>query len=216
MVLFKTRHALEILESEARAAAFVGFTSIDLHDPSVRRLADRALHVCGWNPYKGTDAVLNAWSRHPEWPSLRVVSQLPMTQRQLSNIQPVRKRIAAAALHRLQNECVVHVCPSEVEGFGHTLVEALSCGTIVITTDAPPMNELITPGEGFLVRYSGTAAKAAGMRYFVDPEHLTETLDEVWRLDSRVRTQFAAAARARYESLTASFHRRLSEVLAGV
>ena len=67
LVLFKTRHAMGILASEAKAAAFIGFTSPDRRDPSVCTRWGTALHICGWNPHKGTAAILSAWSRHPLW-----------------------------------------------------------------------------------------------------------------------------------------------------
>jgi glycosyltransferase involved in cell wall biosynthesis len=45
-------------------------------------------------------------------------------------------------LTTLQNQCLYHIQPSESEGFGHVLFESLATGSVTITTDAPPMNEL--------------------------------------------------------------------------
>src|SRR5258708_14428823 len=162
VVLFKTRPAMSILASEAKAAGFVGFTSPDRRDSSVSPRWDAALHVCGWNPHKGTDAVVGAWSRHPEWPHLTVVSQLPVSASPSGNVEFLTTRIADARLQRLQNECAIHVCPSEVEGFGHTLMEGMSCGAVILTTDAPPMDELVSTDEGFLVPHASTQPMGAG------------------------------------------------------
>jgi glycosyltransferase involved in cell wall biosynthesis len=47
----------------------------------------------------------------------------------------------------LQVENLVHICASEREGFGLYLDEARAVGAYIISTDHPPMNELVTPGE---------------------------------------------------------------------
>ena len=53
---------------------------------------------------------------------------------------PRRTRIAQfaairtdAELREIQNANLFHLCPSETEGFGHYIVEALSVGAIVLT-----------------------------------------------------------------------------------
>lgn len=213
LVLFRTRHAMEILSNETRTAAFVGFTSFDCRDESVMKAPMGALHVSGWNPHKGSAAVLAAWSVNPDWPELQMVSQLPLELTDAPNIKHLHTRVSDQTLRRLQNSCGVHVCPSEVEGFGHTLVEAMSCGAIVVTTAAPPMDEIVTPDEGFLVPYAATAPMGAGTRYFVDQEQLSEVLNRVWKLGPNERMRLATAARAKFDAMRASFHQRLVEAL---
>lgn len=213
LVLFKTRHAMDILASEAKASVFVGFTSPDRSDPSVSPRWDAALHVCGWNPHKGTDAVLGAWSQHPEWPHLTVVSQLPASGSPRQNVERLATRIPDARLRRLQNEYAIHVCPSEVEGFGHTLMEGMSCGAVILTTDAPPMDELVSPEEGFLVPYANTSPMGAGIRYLVDRERLAEAIATLWLQDPTVLTRMRAAARAKYVRLRETFQARLANVV---
>ncbi|MCU1384014.1 MAG: glycosyltransferase family 1 protein [Acidobacteria bacterium] len=213
MVLFKTRHAMSILEAEARSSAFVGFSSPDRRDPAANARWDMALHVGGWNPHKGTAAVFDAWSQHPDWPQLTIVSQLPMSMPGYRNIQQLATRITNRRMGRLQNGCAIHVCPSEVEGFGHTLMEALSCGAVIVTTDAPPMNELVSPDEGFLVPHVGTAALGASTRFLVDREHLAHVLARVWRDGAAGVRARRDAARARYERTRASFQTRFAQLL---
>ena len=179
LVLFKTRHAMSLLQSEAKHSEYVGFTSLDRRDDTAAKPSAAALHVCGWNPLKGTDAVISAWSNHPEWPELTVVTQLPTAGATNGNVKRLTSRISDDQLRRLQNACGVHVCPSEVEGFGHTLMEALSCGAVLITTDAPPMDELVSREEGILVPHARTASMGLGTRYMVDERRLAETIANV-------------------------------------
>ena len=56
-----------------------------------------------------------------------------------SNLAVKSRRLSETCLKVLQNECGVHLAPSEVERFGHSIGEALSCGAILITSNAPPM-----------------------------------------------------------------------------
>lgn len=216
LLLVKTEHAMAVLGGESKKSAYVGFTTADRRDSTIAATKDAALHVCGWNPHKGTQAVLGAWMQHPDWPQLTVVSQLDEPGPASDNVTRVTSRITDVRLRRLQNECVVHVCPSEVEGFGHTLMEALSCGAVLITTGAPPMDELITPEEGFLVPPVSTTPMRAGIRYMVDQQHLAEIIARVWTMESAVIARVRRAARARYERNRALFHQRLAGAIQGI
>jgi glycosyltransferase involved in cell wall biosynthesis len=216
LVLFKTRNAMRILASEAKASAFVGFTSLDRKDARVRAHRDAALHVCGWNRHKGTAAVARAWANNPQWPQITFVMQLDDVALQGPNVDHLATRISDRQLRHLQNACAVNVCPSEVEGFGHTLMEGMSCGAVVLTTDAPPMNELVSPEEGVLVPHSSTSPLRSGRRYFVDCDRLTEAIEGLWNEGADCFSSRRAAARARYERLRTAFEGRLTDVVGGL
>jgi glycosyltransferase involved in cell wall biosynthesis len=216
LVLFKTRHAMSLLQREAKQSEYVGFTSLDRRDRRTGRRAPAALHICGWNPHKGTDAVVGAWAKHPEWPELTVVTQLQTLPPANANVTRLTSRVSDVQLRHLQNGCAVHVCPSEVEGFGHTLMEAMSCGAVLITTDAPPMDELVLPDEGILVPHSRTAPMGAGTRYMVDERRLAETIASVWRMDTPLIERFRRAARAKFEASQACFHHGLARAIQGM
>jgi len=47
---------------------------------------------------------------------------------------------------------MVYACPSRREGLGLPILEAMSCGLPVITTDAPPMNEWFPEDYPLLVK----------------------------------------------------------------
>lgn len=144
LVLCKTRHAETIFRGLGCHTEYVGMTSLD------RRMSDVpteefCLHIAGNSRYKGTQAVLEAWQDHPEWPTLKVLSRAFDFQGEPPvNVEIITERIDDDELRRLQNAAMLHVQPSECEGYGHVIAEALSTGRPVITTSAPPMNELTT------------------------------------------------------------------------
>ncbi|MBS1819488.1 MAG: glycosyltransferase [Acidobacteria bacterium] len=211
-VLFKSAAAMQTLSHECGRSEFLGFVSVDRK----RRLCPQAyaaLHVGGWNPHKGTAVVCRAWRTGPGWPSLTVVSQLPHRGATAANVRIVSGRISDSRLAEWQNRCGIHICPSEVEGFGHTIAEGLSCGAIVVTTDAPPMNELITPECGILVPYAATEPMRAGTRYLVRDAELQGAVEALSRLGPNVRSQMARAARARFERMRDQFQSRLATIV---
>lgn len=216
LVLFKTRHAMSLLQGDAKRFEYIGFTSLDRRGRAASAGTDAALHVCGWNPHKGTDAVVGAWSKHPEWPDLTVVTQLPTAAPANGNVTHLTWRISDGRLRRLQNACAVHVCPSEVEGFGHTLMEAMSCGAVLITTDAPPMDELVSREEGILVPHARTESMGAGTRYIVDEGHLDEAISRVWAMNASAVGRLRQSARASFERSRALFQQRLARTLEGI
>lgn len=60
---------------------------------------------------------------------------------------------------QMQASSGVQICVSEREGFGHYMNEARAAGALVVSTDHPPMNELVRDGvSGLLVKPSRTGS----------------------------------------------------------
>jgi hypothetical protein len=53
---------------------------------------------------------------------------------------------------RVITEGQFFLCPSFMEGYGHYINQARSSRAFILTTDVVPMNELITPSSGALIR----------------------------------------------------------------
>lgn len=82
----------------------------------------------------------------------------------LGHLQDVRPAMAAASVYCL---------PSYHEGMPRTVLEAMSMGRPVITTDVSGCRETVRPGEnGFLVPARDSAALAQAMQHFVDQPDL--------------------------------------------
>jgi glycosyltransferase involved in cell wall biosynthesis len=65
----------------------------------------------------------------------------PEIVRLVQGIPNVRQVTRFPDVIQVLNECRFHVMPSKNEGFGHALSEAAACKGVILTTDAPPMNQ---------------------------------------------------------------------------
>lgn len=207
-----TRHAAPLFEQLRLKTVYTGFTSVDRRDTGVPR--ERAFfHLAGRSSNKGTDTLLALWRRHPEWPRLTVL-QSPRVARAVVRAPNVDHRvdyIPDVELKRLQNAHRFHLCPSETEGFGHYLVEAMGVGAVVITLDAPPMNEMITPERGALVPYSRTAMQALATTYFYDERAMESVIERLLAMPDAVLECISASARAWFEDNDRAFKARIAE-----
>lgn len=205
----KTRHAAEIFASMGCATDFIGWSGCDRLNPVAR---GGWLHVAGHSKAKGTETILDVWAAHPEWPTLTVV-QHDGNNRGRQNIRMISERISDAQITHLLNSHLVHVATSEAEGYGHTLVEAMSVGAAIITTDAPPMNELVTPDRGFLVGVERKEKMRLGYRYFVDRGALEATISRALALPETELAAVGRRGRAWFDQNHREFPARLASVL---
>lgn len=131
LILAKTRDA-ERIYSRYGTAKYVGFTSPDIYTPTPKR--NVVLHLAGKSTAKGTSQVMEA-------------------ARMLPEIEFVFGKGTTEEVRRLQNECWIHCQPSTYEGFGHVINEAKACASVVVTTAAEPMTDLVCPMFGYGASY---------------------------------------------------------------
>jgi glycosyltransferase involved in cell wall biosynthesis len=216
-VFCKTSYAAQLFSAIGAEVRHIGFTSCDRYDPSVKKDYGRFLHVAGSSMQKGTAAVNDVWLRHPDWPHLTLCTYEP-TLRVTSapNVTTLTTFLAESALHHIQNASGVHLCPSEAEGFGHYIVEAMSTGALVVTTDAPPMNEIVRPDRGALAGYGKTSLQGMGTNFYVDRGSLERTIGDILGMDEQCRKNLGEQARAWFhendKAFLARLHERLLEV----
>ncbi|MEO6967959.1 MAG: glycosyltransferase [Rhodanobacteraceae bacterium] len=209
-----THHAVPIFRSLGLEVDYTGFTSEDRFDRAVPR-ERKFFHLAGRSANKGTGALLALWREHPEWPRLTVLQSPRSARIQViaPNIEQRVDYIPDAELKRIQNTHRFHLCPSETEGFGHYLVEAMSVGAAVVTLDAPPMNEMITPARGVLAPFSRTGSQSLATTYFYDGDALRLAIERLLASDDAELDRMGAAARSWFEDNDRAFRLRIAAAI---
>ena len=209
-----THHAVPIFERLGMTVDYTGFTSEDRIDRAMPR--ERAFfHLAGRSSNKGTDTLLALWQKHPEWPKLTVL-QSPRVDRPLVSAPNIAHRvdyIAEDELKRMQNAHRFHLCPSETEGFGHYLVEAMGVGAVVVTLDAPPMNEMVTPERGALVPFARTGTQSLATTYFYEPEAMQAVIERLLAMEDAELESIGQGARAWFEDNDRGFRTRITQAV---
>ncbi len=200
-LMCRSEHAAEIFRAKHRRVGHFVFTGVDRSiSPAPPRT--RILHVASHSKFKGTQQLLDIWTRNPAWPTLTVTHAAGVAAPvQLANVEQHIGFFDDAKIRQLQNEAWLHIQTSEVEAFGHCFVEAMSCHGVVITTDAPPMNEIVTTDVGALVPADDGPPLNLGRRYSARPEDLERIIADMLRLDETARQAMASRSRQRFDSL---------------
>jgi glycosyltransferase involved in cell wall biosynthesis len=215
LVLAKTRHAERIFGKLGCRTAYIGFTSEDRLDASVPR-EPTFFHGPGRSGNKGTLPLLALWAQHPEWPTLNVVwrrkrVEIPPLP---ANVALRREFLDEAELRRLQNASLFHLCPSQTEGYGHSLVESLSVGAVTVSLDGEPMNELVTPERGVLVPAHASGTQELATLYDFDAEDMRAAVERCLLMPAEHRTALGTAARRWFEANRDAFPQRLLAAIA--
>lgn len=215
LVLAKTRHAERIFGDLGCRVRHVGFVGPDHLETGVPR-EPGFLHAPGRSGNKGSKALLDLWAKHPHWPRLTLIwRRKRITLDDIpANVTWHRDYVPQAELQRLQNAIVFHLCPSRTEGYGHYLAEALGAGAVTVTTDAEPMNELVTPERGVLVAAHAAGKQALATLYDFDEAAMEAAIerciampvDEAERLGRAARGWFEANRMRFANDLMAALH----------
>jgi glycosyltransferase involved in cell wall biosynthesis len=212
----KTHEATRIFTDLGLRTMEVGFRSPDRYDANVPRDPRGFLHAAGASKMKGTTRLIDVWKRHPEWPTLTVLrGSRPAADDggDASNVRIVREYLPDAEVRRLQNASAFHLCLSRTEGWGHYLVEAMSCAAVVLATDGAPMNQMIDASRGLPVRANEGDAFHLARTWEFDETALEEAVERAIAMPESERETLGASARRWYLDNEASFTSRLGAAL---
>jgi hypothetical protein len=88
----------------------------------------------------------------------------------------------------------------------------MSCRAVTLTTDAPPMNELVGPDRGVLVRHSRSMRRKLGTDFFVDAADLERTIQELIGQPAREKAEIGESARLWFDENHARFVQTLNRL----
>lgn len=216
-VLCKTHHAVTIFSELHSATHYLGFTG----SPAVKPLPTPEmnfkafLHVAGNSQFKGTTPLITCWAQHPEWPPLILVSNHPPASPASLPANIIHyQNISDDALTAHWQQAGFAIIPSEVEGYGQVLAEAMSYGCITMTTNAAPMNELVSENRGILIPAKETGKFRLGTRYQVTPEGIEQAIERAVALDQTALQALSENATSWHKHNHLAFEQRLGNFIA--
>jgi hypothetical protein len=211
LVLCRTREAERIFQGLNKATFFLGFTSLDRYDPSVDKNFGCFLHLAGASRTKNTPLVIDFWKGNLYLPPLLLIHHGAKLLTEQYNIRWISSRVPEDSLKYIQNYHGIHLCPSIAEGYGHYIMEAMSTGAVVITTDAPPMNEFISD-KRLLVPYSHSSSHTLGTAYFPTTQQLADVVYNCLNLSPEECKKIGETNRQTFLQKKREFHENLKRL----
>ncbi len=208
LILCRTKEAERIFHPINPNTFYLGFTSLDRKKQGVKKNFNHLLHLKGMSGTKGTDKVIGLWTRKPKFPKLTLLDGRAGKNPKLENLEYKRRYLSEESLVDLQNRCGIHLCPSQTEGFGHYISEAMSTGAVVVTTNAPPMNEFVTDPR-CLVKYKKTGSQRYATNYYVQRKDLGNVIENLMKLPKKELRKIGRENRRRYLENKRAFLERL-------
>lgn len=215
LFLTKTRFADTIFKNLGCPTEYVSFTSDDRYIPTVPKDDFHWLHVAGKSIQKQTEIIIRTWQKNPGFPQLTLLQDPKFYKPRMTikNVNFMYDRLPESTLKELQNSHAVHLCPSETEGFGHYIMEALSCKALVLTTGAPPMNELVTSDRGIYVAPVRQEPMRLSTRFIISEATLEKAVISALVIDDFKRREMGERSRQYFLDNDAFFRTRVVDAI---
>lgn len=215
-VLCKTHDCEAIWGKKLGRTYYTGFEATDLSNNTHVLSKDVAfLHLAGNSGTKNTEAVINCWRQYNPGYPITIVSRDPHIRVLCHGIPNVRyeQRLADSHVAQFVNSYRFHLLPSEYEGYGQGLHEALGCGGIVLTTNASPMTEFPGISSELLIPSTGTFIRRLATCHKVSSEGVRDAVDRAIRLSDDRLCEISRQAREGFESERDAFRGRMARLL---
>ena len=216
LVLCKTHDCENIWGAKLGRTYYTGFEATDLsNNTPVLNKEVAFLHLAGNSGTKNTRAVVDCWREFRLSYPITIVSRDPEIRTLCCGIPNVRyeQRLADSHVSHFVNLARFHLMPSEYEGYGQGMHEALSCGGIVLTTKAPPMTEFPGVPHELMIPPTGSFIRRIATCHSVSSEGVRAAVEKAVALSPESLMQLSVAARRGYESERNAFRERIARLM---
>ena len=221
-ILVKSEYARNIFETYTNKIEYIGWKSTDRYMHTITKNYNKCLHVCGNSIHKNTQTIIDLWKS--EYPELIIVynsknhrlSKLKIKKQ--DNILYLSERQSDEKFNILFNSYGIHLCLSEMEGFGHYINEAKLCKSLVVSLDAPPMNTLINNNLGILVNYNKKTKfkHTLGSKYSIDSVSFHNTITNIMKMTENDKIKLGNNARKNSLESHKNYDNRIYDVFSNI
>ena len=215
-VLCKTKDCLSIWQKKVGRdkCRYTGWEAVDFYDPKIPR-EPKFLHIAGLSGAKNTKAVTDAWRNHGLTYPLTILTTNPNVAKYCHGVESIKLlgRVLQKNLIELINSHQFFVMPSQYEGYGMALHEAAGCGSVIITTDASPMNEIAGLVSEIQVPEERRVPYRAATLSHVNPSILAEKIHKAASMSSEELAVASENVRAGFLSEREHFRSAFSEMV---
>lgn len=192
----------------------VFFTPLAEFDAKAIKRRDYFFSRTGMSRYRGADTVISAWARHPEWPPLKLVIH--------PSVRPAVKPDNVEFLDifprhedfvQLASNSLFHIYATEAEGFGHSILEAMGYGALVLVTDAPPMNEIADDTCALMLAADYAGQKSIAPRFAVQPSALEQAVEKALTMSDEEIAAITSAGKQRLLDVKQRFYAHLQKAI---
>lgn len=216
LALCKTHDCESIWGKKLGRTYYTGFEAADLNNNTPVLNKELAfLHLAGNSGTKNTQAVIDCWRQFaPPYP-IDIVSRDPAIRVLCHGVKNVtyHQRLADAHVSHHINKTRFHLMPSEYEGYGQGIHEAMGCGGIVITTQAPPMTEFPGIPQELMIPSSGAFIRRIATCHSVTSDGVRDAVMKAVNLSDDRLVKLSIAARAGFDSERDAFRQRIAVLL---
>ena len=146
---FRTRHCESLFERIGIKGRYIGWSNnrglafaSAAAAAAAAAVENKALYVVGGSKHKkaAADTIVAAWK--PEWPRLTVLCADERPAAAAACVEWRREYLSDSAKKQLQATSRYHVVASQAEGFGYTMIEAVSHNALILRTAIPVYEEV--------------------------------------------------------------------------